>query len=138
MTIIEQIQQALAPFNGTWEEKGGKWHFKSVLKEKKGFLSRSTIHYLLTLRVDDDARRINLSDEYSTANSGISFGDPLEGEVSVSGSARYTKQKVLFSKSFSSEGKPQKSEAETLFDERHAQVLAAIQRATEYSGYTIG
>lgn len=72
--MIEEVQQALSNYDGTWKEKNGVWEFNSVIAERKAFLSKKKLTYQAKMRIDSVNKTINFSEMLIEAGSGLSSG----------------------------------------------------------------
>ncbi|PKL31413.1 hypothetical protein CVV43_02805 [Candidatus Saccharibacteria bacterium HGW-Saccharibacteria-1] len=72
--MIEEVQQALSNYDGTWKEKNGVWEFNSVIAERKAFLSKKKLTYQAKMRIDSVNKIINFSEMLIEAGSGLSSG----------------------------------------------------------------
>lgn len=72
--MIEEVQQALSNYDGTWKEKNGVWEFSSVIAERKAFLSKKKLTYQAKVRIDSVNKTINFSEMLIEAGSGLSSG----------------------------------------------------------------
>lgn len=70
--MIEEVQQALSNYDGTWKEKNGVWEFNSVIAERKAFLSKKKLTYQVKMRIDSVNKIINFSEMLIEASSGLS------------------------------------------------------------------
>lgn len=81
--LIDEVKTTLASYNGEWKEKRGLWMFSAVIAERKAFLSKKRLNYVLRLRVDDAARVVRFSEMLNEAGSGFSSGGDLDGGIST-------------------------------------------------------
>jgi len=81
--LVGEIKAALSGYTGEWKDKKGLWTFSSMIAERKAFLSKKKLTYLLRFRVDDATRVIRFSEMLSEAGSGFSAGGDLDGGVST-------------------------------------------------------
>ena len=80
--MFEQIQSALAGYNGTWKDKKGVNEFTSVIAERKAFLSTKKLTYSARIKIDDTAKIVNFSEMLIEAGSGLSSGGDFDGGMS--------------------------------------------------------
>ena len=80
--MFEQIQSALAGYNGTWKDKKGVNEFTSVIAERKAFLSTKKLTYSARIKIDDTAKIVNFSEMLIEAGSGLSSGGDFDGGIS--------------------------------------------------------
>jgi len=72
--MINKIQKALEPYNGSWKERKGIWEFSNLIAERKSFLSTKKLTYSARVKIDDAARSVTFSEMLMEAGSGFSSG----------------------------------------------------------------
>lgn len=80
--MIEEIKTALTDYNGEWKEKKGVWEFKTVIAERKAFLSSKKLTYSAKMKIDDSAKSVTFSEMLIDSSSGLSSGG-FDGEMSA-------------------------------------------------------
>lgn len=81
-SMMDDIKQALASYNGSWKEKKGLWEFSATIAERKAFLSKKKLTYSMKMRVDDSARTVKFSEMLMEAGSGLSTGGSFDDDMS--------------------------------------------------------
>ncbi|KKQ02982.1 MAG: hypothetical protein US14_C0040G0001, partial [candidate division WS6 bacterium GW2011_WS6_36_26] len=54
--MFDDIQKSLDSYSGEWKEKKGLYEFKSVIAERKAFLSTKKLTYSFKMRIDEDTK----------------------------------------------------------------------------------
>lgn len=80
--MIEEIKTALADYDGEWKEKKGVWEFKTVIAERKAFLSSKKLTYSAKMKIDDSTKEVAFSEMLIDSSSGLSSGG-FDGEMSA-------------------------------------------------------
>jgi hypothetical protein len=131
-SLIEECKKALAPYGGKWNEKKGLWDFSTVIAERKSFLSKKKLTYMLKMRVDDTGKTVKFSEMLTEAGSGFSsggdmdsgFGFKTETYNTFGGAPNGTieEQSTLFGKDYS-------------YTFNYAEIRQKVQAAVESAGY---
>lgn len=72
--LLDDIKGILAGNAGDLDEKKGAYKFKTVVAERKAFLSKQKLEYFASFRIDDSAKTIVFSEMLKEAGSGLSSG----------------------------------------------------------------
>ena len=80
--MIDDIKKALESYKGEWKEKNGVYEFKSVIAERKAFLSNQKLTYSCTMRIDDDKKVVNFSEMLKEEGMGLSSGGGFDDGMS--------------------------------------------------------
>ena len=127
--MIEDIKKALETFGGEWKEKKGVWTFKTVIAERKAFLSKKKLTYSAKMRIDDEAKEVTFTEMLTEAGSGLSSGDAGVGfkteTYNTMGGARkgtIEEQSTLFGKKFE-------------YKFNYAEIRTKVEELTKSNGY---
>lgn len=82
MSIIEEIQKLAEENSVELKEKKGVWTFKAVAAERKAFLSKKKLEYIVRFRIDDAAKTLRFNEMLKESGSGISSGSGFDGDMS--------------------------------------------------------
>lgn len=136
--MFEQIQSALAEYNGTWKDKKDIKEFNTIIAERKAFLSTKKLTYSARIKIDDSTKMINFSEMLIESGSGLSSSSDFDGDISPGfgfktetynttkgvREGNIAEQSNLFSKKF-----------EYKFD--YKEIRSKIESATEAAGYKL-
>lgn len=81
--MLEKIKQLLASYNGEWKEKKGINEFKTVIAERKAFLSKKKLTYSAKMRINDATKTVTFTEMLIEAGSGLSSGGDFDGGMST-------------------------------------------------------
>jgi hypothetical protein len=74
MALIDDIKSSLGSISGVWSEKKGIFEFKSVIAERKAFLSKKKLTYSLKFRINEEAKEIKFTEMLMESGFGMSGG----------------------------------------------------------------
>jgi hypothetical protein len=77
--MIDDIKKSLDSYNGEWKEKKGLYEFKSVIAERKAFLSTKKLTYSFKMRIEEDTKVVKFSEMLMEAGSGFTSGGYDDG-----------------------------------------------------------
>ena len=77
--MIDDIKKSLDSYTGDWSEKKGLYEFKSVIAERKAFLSTKKLTYSFKMRIDEDTKIVKFSEMLMEAGSGFTSGGNDDG-----------------------------------------------------------
>jgi len=77
--MIDNIKTSLDNYNGSWSEKKGLYEFKSVIAERKAFLSTKKLTYSFKMRIDEENKVVKFSEMLMEAGSGFTSGGYDDG-----------------------------------------------------------
>ena len=77
--MIDDIKSSLSSYNGEWKEKKGLYQFKSIIAERKAFLSTKKLTYSFKMRIEEDAKVLKFSEMLMEAGSGFTSGGYDDG-----------------------------------------------------------
>jgi len=77
--MFDDIQKSLDSYSGEWKEKKGLYEFKSVIAERKAFLSTKKLTYSFKMRIDEDTKIVKFSEMLMEAGSGCTSGGNDDG-----------------------------------------------------------
>lgn len=81
--LFSDIQNAVAQYNGRWQEKKGVWEYSAVIAERKAFLTKKKLTYSMRLKPDETARVVHFSEMLTETGSGVSTGGDIDGGMSA-------------------------------------------------------
>lgn len=81
MDLITQIKQYADGLGAELKEKKGAWTLKSVVAERKAFLSKKKLEYVARFRVDEGSGTLRFSEMLKETGSGVSSGG-MDGDIS--------------------------------------------------------
>jgi len=81
--MIDEIKKALESYDGEWNERKGVYEFKSVIAERKAFLSKKKLTYSAKMRFDVVTKELRFSEMLIEAGSGLSSGGDFDGGMST-------------------------------------------------------
>lgn len=82
MSAIEDFKSLAATIDAELKEKKGVWTMKTVIAERKAFLSKKKLEYIARFRIDDGAKTIRFSEMLKESGSGISSGGGIDSDLS--------------------------------------------------------
>jgi len=56
--LINEVRKLLQNYNGSLEEKQDAYKFETVIAERKSFLSRKKLMYIIKFKIDDIYRKL--------------------------------------------------------------------------------
>ncbi len=74
MSINDGIKGIADGINAELKEKKGVWTMKTVIAERKAFLSKKKLEYIAKFRIDEDVKMIRFNEMLKESGSGISSG----------------------------------------------------------------
>lgn len=81
MDLITQIKQYADDIGAELKEKKGVWTLKTVVAERKAFLSKQKLQYVAKFRVDEAGGTLRFSEMLKETGSGVSGGG-ADGDIS--------------------------------------------------------
>ena len=77
--MIDDIKKSLDSYTGDWSEKKGLYEFKSVIAERKAFLSTKKLTYSFKMRIEEENKVVKFSEMLMEAGSGFTSGGNDDG-----------------------------------------------------------
>jgi len=77
--MIDDIKKSLDSYTGDWSEKKGLYEFKSVIAERKAFLSTKKLTYSFKMRIEEESKVVKFSEMLMEAGSGFTSGGYDDG-----------------------------------------------------------
>ena len=72
--MIENIKNVVSSLGGEWKENKGIWEYKTIIAERKAFLSSKKLTYVAKIRVTEEEKQIKFTEMLVENNSGLSSG----------------------------------------------------------------
>ncbi len=72
--IIDHIKEALVSINGEWSQKNDIYKFSAVIAQRKAFLSKKTLTYIMQFRINDENKTISFTEMLKESGMGLSAG----------------------------------------------------------------
>ena len=74
--MIERIKQVLQQNGGDFKEKNKFTEYKTVIAERKAFLTSQKVEYIAKFKIDEAAKKVEFSEMLAKKGAGMSSGDP--------------------------------------------------------------
>ena len=79
--MIEEIKSILVNYSGEWKENKGIWEFKTIIAQRKAFLSTKKLTYIAKMRINDDEKSVKFTEMLVENSAGLSSGG-LDSDMS--------------------------------------------------------